>query len=188
MSYLKSYNALVAGAGVVLIDSTPAPGITKTTISSANTGLLNYGFFTSSTTQTNPVANAVNTVTLNTTGPSNGISLIGNSAITVANAGTYTKLFTLQLDKTTGGNNTVSIWLRLNGIDVAGSRQEVSVSESAKTTFVTGNYTLDITAGSNIKMCWSSSNTSVRILQLPTATTPTRPTGASVKITLTRIS
>lgn len=154
----------------------------------AGTGLLNYGFFTDNTTQTNPVASAVNVATFNTTGPANGISVVGGTAITVVNAGTYTKLFTTIIDKTAGGTSTISIWLRLNGVDVVGSRQDLTLTNTLPLVFTSGNFTLDIPAGGNLQLCWSSADTTVTLDTLPAAVTPTRPTGNSVKLTLTRIS
>lgn len=155
---------------------------------SAQLGLLNYGFVTSTTTQTNPVANAINIVTFSTLGPANGVSIVGGNAITVVNAGTYTKLFTVIVDKTSGGTSAISIWLRLNGVDVAGSRQDLDLTNTLPLVFTSGNYTLNIPAGGNIQLCWSSSDTTVTLQALPAAATPTRPTGDSAKITLTRIS
>ena len=155
---------------------------------SASLGLLNYGFFTDSTTQTNPVASAVNLATFNVTGPANGVSVVGGTAITVANAGTYTKMFTLIVSKTSGGTTDISIWLRLNGVDVVGSRQDLEPTNTLALIFASGNFTLDIPAGGNIQLCWSSIDTTVALTALPAAVTPTRPTGNSVKMTLTRIS
>lgn len=154
---------------------------------SASTGLLNYGFF-SNGTQTNPVANAVNLMTFSVTGPANGISVVGGNALTVVNAGTYTKTFTLNVNKTSGGTSSVSIWLRLNGVDVPGSRQDLELINTLATIFVSGNFTLNIPAGGNIQLCWSSADTTVSILALPAAVNPIRPTGFSAKITMTRIS
>ena len=155
---------------------------------SASLGLLNYGFFTDSTTQTNPVASAVNLATFNVTGPANGVSVVGGTAITVANAGTYTKMFTLIVSKTSGGTTDISIWLRLNGVDVVGSRQDLELTNTLALIFASGNFTLDIPAGGNIQLCWSSIDTTVALTALPAAVTPTRPTGNSAKMTLTRIS
>lgn len=153
----------------------------------AGAGLLNYGFFTNGT-QTNPVASAVNIATLNNTGPANGISIVGGNQITVVNAGTYTKTFTAIVDKTAGGTSNISIWLRYNGVDVVGSRQDLNLINTLPLIFVSGNFTLDMAAGSNIQLCWSSADTTVSLQALPAAVTPTRPTGASLKITVTRIS
>jgi hypothetical protein len=154
---------------------------------SGSTGLLNYGFFTDGT-QTNPVANAINLVTFSVTGPNNGVSISGGNAITVVNAGTYTKMFTTIISKTSGGTSSISIWLRLDGVDIVGSRQDLDLTNTLAQIFTSGNYTLDMLAGSNIQMCWSSADTTVVLSALPAAVGPIRPTGDSVKVTLTRIS
>ena len=153
----------------------------------ASTGLLNYGFFTDGT-QTNPVANAINLVTFTGIGPTNGISVVGGNAITVVNAGTYTKMFTLSVNKTSGGASTISIWLRLNGVDVVGSCQDLILTGALDTIFVSGNFTLNIPAGGNIQICWSSADITMQLLAIPARITPIRPTGDSSKVTLTRIS
>lgn len=175
---LTEYGIVKVGAGLSVTDGTI----------SATLGLLNYGFFTSSATQTNPVASAINIATFNVTGPANGISVVGGTAITVVNAGTYTKLFTMIVSKTSGGTTDISVWLRLNGVDVVGSRQDLELINTLALIFTSGNFTLDIPAGGNIQLCWSSADTTVALTALPAAVTPTRPTGNSVKITLTRIS
>ena len=154
---------------------------------SGSTGLLNYGFFTDGT-QTNPVASAVNLVTFSGTGPTHGISVVGGNAITVVNAGTYTKMFTLSVNKTSAGASTISIWLRLNGVDVVGSCQDLILTGALDTIFVSGNFTLNIPAGGNIQICWSSADITMQLLAIPARITPIRPTGDSSKVTLTRIS
>lgn len=178
LATLTDFGAMKVGTGLSVTDGTV----------SATLGLLNYGFFTSTAGQTNPVASAVNLVTYNNTGPANGVSVTGGNALTVVNAGTYTKMFTLEVAKTAGGTSVISIWLRVNGVDVPGSRQDLDLINTLSTIFISGNFTLNIPAGGNIQMCWSSADTTVAILALPAAVTPTRPSGDSVKVTLTRIS
>lgn len=171
------YGIVKVGTGLSVTDG----------VVSASTGILNYGFF-SNGTQTNPVANAVNLTTFSVTGPANGISVVGGNALTVVNAGTYTKMFTANVSKTSGGTSSISIWLRLNGVDVVGSRQDLELTNTLATIFVSGNFTLNIPSGGNVQLCWSSADTTVSLLALPAAVTPTRPTGFSVKVTLTKIS
>ena len=183
MSY-KTPIASTSDFGIVKVGS----GLSVTDgVISASTGILNYGFFTNGT-QTNPVANAINTLTLSNTGPTNGVSVVGGTAITVVNAGIYTQLFTLTVSKTAGGTSSISIWTRLNGVDVPGSRQDLELINTLAQVFVSGNFTLSIPAGGNIQLCWSSADTTVQLAALPAAINPTRPTGASAKVTLTRIS
>jgi hypothetical protein len=94
----------------------------------------------------------------------------------------------MNVNKTSGGASTISIWLRLNGADIAGSAQDLILTGALDTIFVTGNYTLDIPAGGNVEICWSSADTTMQLLELPARVGPVRPSGASVKVTLTRIS
>lgn len=187
MEYYMSYKAPEATTtnhGVVQVGS----GLSVTNgVISASTGLLNYGFFTDGT-QTNPVASAVNVATYSNSGPINGISVVGGNAITVDNAGVYTLMFTVLIGKTSGGTDTVSFWLRYNGTDIPLSRQDLQLTNTLAQVFASGNFTLTMAAGSNVQLCWSSADTTTALTALPTAITPTRPTGASAKLTLTRIS
>jgi len=163
-------------------------GLTVTAgVVSATLGLLNYGFFTDGT-QINPVASAVNLVTFNLTGPANGISIVAGTQLTVANAGTYNTVFTMNVNKTSAGASTITIWMRLNGVDIVGSTQDLILTGALDTIFVTGNFTLDIPAGGNVELCWSSADTTMQLLALPPRVAPIRPSGSSAKVTLTRIS
>jgi hypothetical protein len=185
MSY-KSPLASTTDYGIVKVGT----GISVTDgVISASTGLLNYGFVTSSTDQLNPVAGDINIVTFDSISPANGITLTGGGTeITVANAGVYTKLFTIIVSKTSGGTSGVTIWLRYNGVDLVGSAQPLQLINTLSQIFVTGNYTLPMAAGSNIQMCWTSNDTTIALAVLPVGTAPVSPTGYSAKVTLTRIS
>jgi hypothetical protein len=165
LASLSEFGTMKVGVGLSVTDG----------VVSATLGLLNYGFFTDSTTQTNPVASAVNLATFNVTGPANGISVVGGTDITVANAGTYSKMFTLIVSKTSGGTTDISVWLRLNGVDVVGSRQDLELTNTLALIFASGNFTLDIPAGGNIQLCWSSIDTTVTLTALPAAVTQRDP-------------
>lgn len=185
MSY-KSPLASTTDFGIVQVGA----GISVTNgVISGSTGLLDYGFVTSTTDQLNPVAGDINIVTFDAVNPANGVSLAGGGTeIVVANAGIYTKLFTVIVSKTSGGTSGVSIWLRYNGVDLPGSAQPLQLINTLSQIFVTGNYTLTMAAGSNIQMCWTSNDTTISLAVLPVGTAPVRPTGYSAKVTLTRIS
>jgi hypothetical protein len=184
-----SYTAPLASAtkyGSVKVGS----GLTATNgiISTVSTGFGDYGFVNSSTAQTNPVANAINIMTFDTLGPANGVSIGGGgNNVTVTRAGVYTKIFTLITTKTSGGNATLSIWLRKNGVDEVGSSQELFLTNVLSVVFVSGNYTLQMNAGDNVQLCWSSPDTTVGFSPLPALINPVRPTGYAAKVTLTRI-
>jgi len=177
LSSTTNYGIVKVGTGISVTNG----------VISGSTGLLNYGFF-SDGTQTNPVASTVNLATFGISGPTNGISVVGGNALTVANAGVYTMWYTLNMNKTSGGTSATSIWLRQNGIDIPGSSQSLDLINTLSTIFVSGNFTTAMVAGDNIQLCWSSADTTVQLLAIPAAVVPIRPSGSSVKITLTRIS
>ena len=150
---------------------------------------LNFGFFYDTTSQTNPVADTVNTATFDTVGSSNQITVVGGTQITPANAGTYNIIFTVSLEKTQAGTPEItSIWLRYNGVDIINSRQDIETPNQIALLFVTGSYTQEMAAGSNIELVWSSPDIDVQLSFLPAAVGPIRPTTPSAKMTLTRIS
>ena len=188
MSYKSPYATTIdwgivrVGTGITVTDGIISTGGTPSPS-------LNYGFFYDTTTQTNPVASDINLVTFNTIGSSNQVTVVGSNAVTVTNAGTYNKVFTVSLEKTNPGAPTIaSIWLRYNGVDIANSRQDIEVPNQTALLFVTGSYTLAMAAGSNIQMCWSSPDIAVQLAFLPATVGPIRPATPSAKITLTRIS
>lgn len=187
MERSMSYNQPLASSaeyGVMKVGT----GLTATDgVVSAGTGLLNYGFF-SNGTQTNPVANQVNIGTFSTIGPNNGVAVIGGNTIRVTNPGVYTVLFTTTMAKTSGGTSSMSIWLRYNGVDVPGSRQDLELINTLSIIFTSGNFTLPMAANSDLQFCWSSADTTVNLSALPAGVNPIRPAGSSLKVTMTRIS
>ena len=184
-----SYNQNIASTtdyGVIKVGT--GLSVTNGTVN-AGTGLLNYGFVTSSTPQTNPVANAINILTYDSLGPANGVSIGGGgNNITVTNAGVYTQIFDLITTKTSGGTATLTIWLRKNGVDIPGSAQELQLTNILSIVFLSGNYTLQLAAGDNIQTCWSSPDITTGFAPLAAQINPVRPTGFAAKVTLTRIS
>ena len=73
-----------------------------------------FGSFYSTVDQASLGANLANKMTYNTTDISNGVSIVSNSRITIANAGIYNIQFSAQLDKTDSGDDVVDIWLCKN--------------------------------------------------------------------------
>lgn len=172
------YGVVKVGSGISVTDGV---------ISASNSGFGNYGFISSSTAQTNPVASAINIVTFDTLGPNNGVTIGGGNSIVVANAGTYTQIFDLITTKTSGGTATLTIWLRKNGVDIPGSAQELQLTNILSIVFLSGNFTLTLAAGDNIQMCWSSPDVTTGFAPLAAQVGPVRPTGFAAKVTVTRI-
>ena len=141
-----------------------------------------YGSFYSSTDQ----SDGVNTPTLlycENTADAAGISMeLGTSSkksrMTFANAGTYNIQFSGQLHNNGGGGagNTVNIWFRLNGSDIANSDTKVTVPSNAPYVVAAWNFIVSVTAGNYVELVFSSDNANIGFdAGLATAISPAIP-------------
>jgi len=154
-----------------------------------------YGAFQDTTDQT-ATANTATVMTFNTTDFANGVSVVSNSKLTVAQAGIYNLQFSAQFQNTDSQLHDVSIWLRQDasgaGVDVAGSTGLLSVPNSHGGinghTIVGWNYYVTLDTNDFVEIWWSTPSTNVTIQAYAAGTSPTRPTTASVVATLTFVS
>jgi hypothetical protein len=131
-------------------------------------GFNNYASFYDTTTQTNPVANTANLVTFNTVAEGYGVALgTPSSRITVPVAGVYNFQFSAQIDKTGGGNATMFIWFRRNGVDLVDSATKITVAGPNAETVAAWNYLITMQAGDYFELVWSSAATTVVLLAEP---------------------
>jgi len=95
-----------------------------------------YGSFSSTQTQSLALAPAVTSITYNTTDLSaGGVRLNGatpTASIYVPGDGTYRVMFSVQLNKTSGGGSTgdVYLWVAVNGTAVPNSATKTAVSNA----------------------------------------------------------
>ena len=153
---------------------------------------LPYGAFQDSTSQT-ATANTATVVKLGTTDVANGVSVVGGSKITVATPGVYNLQFSGQFQNTDNASHDVSIWIRINGIDVVGSNSIVGMSPRYSAgnyfhTIAAWNYFITMQATDYVELWWSTDNTGVSLQAYAAGTGPTRPTTASVIATLGFVS
>lgn len=154
-----------------------------------------YGAFQDFTDQT-ATANTATVMTFNTTDFSNGVSVVSNSKITVAQAGIYNLQFSAQFQNTDTQLQDVSIWIRQDasgaGIDVPGSAGLVSVPNTHGGvdghTIAAWNYFVSLNANDFVELWWSTTSNLVSIQTYAAGTSPTRPTTASVIATMTFVS
>lgn len=137
--------------------------------------------------QTNAGATSVNKMTYNTTDFSNGVSIVSNSRITMANAGIYNIQFSAQFDKTDSGDDTVQIWLCKNGSNIANTNTEMTLVGNNGKHVAAWNFFVNAAAGDYFEICWHSSDTEVFINYIAAATTPTRPAIPSVILTVNKV-
>lgn len=144
------------------------------------------GSFYDTTIQPNPVANEPNAMTFDTTKISDGVSIVGDSQITIANAGRYNIQFSAQIDKTDSGVDYIDIWLRKNGTDVDWSNTRVEADKNDAKVVAAWNWVEQVSAGDYYEIMWSSADTALRLFAQTGLTAPTRPSIPSVILTVTQ--
>ena len=184
---------LLAGPNITL---SPTNGLGQVTITSTggggvygNTATGSYGSFYDTTTQTNPVANVIRSMSFNSTDITNGVTISGSVSpfdtyIKTENAGVYDIQFSAQLDKTSTGNtSTTLIWIRKNGIDLAETNTAIELSQNGKGV-AAWNWFVNAAANDYFQIMWSSDRTDVQL----TATTPAiGPAVPSIIATVNRV-
>jgi hypothetical protein len=147
-----------------------------------------YGSFYSTADQTNAGATSVNKMTLNSTDISNGVSIVSNSRITIANAGVYNIQFSAQLDKTDSGDDKVEIWLCKNGNPIANSNTETTLVGNNGKHVAAWNWFVQAAAGDYYEICWNAADTSLFLNSVVAASNPTRPAIPSVILTVNQVA
>lgn len=138
-------------------------------------------------------------VTLDTDEYPDGISIASSSHIVFAQPGIYNITYSIQLKNTNNDLETVDIWLRYNGTDIANSNTRFAVPARKSTgdpsylVAVTPIMVDVTTANHYIQLMWRTSSTLVTIEQLPAVTaspgvTPAIPATPSVIVGVTFIS
>jgi hypothetical protein len=182
---------------VLLADSTTATGLkwgTNTTPPASGY----YGAFQDNVTQTAVASNVGYAMILRTVDLSNGITVVTNGTnltrITFANTGIYNLQFSSQFQNTDNAEHDVTIWLRLNGTDVAGSAGFVQVPKRKSAgvgneghVVVSWNYLLSVVAGQYYELMWSTTDHTHITMQFYAGGSPP-PSAASVILTVTQQS
>jgi hypothetical protein len=157
-------------------------------ISAANaTGVpLYYGSFYDTTTQTT-TGGEQKAMTLNNTILSNGISVVNNSQIKVANAGIYNLQFSAQILKTQGGMvETMYIYLRKNGINIPDSNTAISLANNSTYIVASWNFVESLNANQYLELMWYTTDQHIQIQRItnPIAGLPNIP---SLIVTMNRV-
>lgn len=172
-------------------------GVTGATGPTGATGaggaLGNYGNFFDSTDQPFLTVGTAQVVRINTNAGSSGMSLSGTGRIVIANPGTYTMIYSIQLQNTDNAIHYADIWLKYNGSDYPDSTTRFYIPARKNATeygytVATVNYVGTSTApGDYVELWWHADSTLVSIEYLPAGTSPTHPATPSVITTLTQV-
>jgi hypothetical protein len=152
-----------------------------------------YGSFYDKTIQTALVANTAYAIKLNSTDntATNGFAIgtdgLGNPTLIKASAaGVYNIAFSAQLRRTSGGSSeTVDFWFKRDGVDVAWSNTSVTVQANAGLLVAAWNFFVQMDAGTEVQLMWSTTATSINIQAAPAASP--HPETPSVILTVNRV-
>ena len=148
---------------------------------------LYLGAFYSSLTQTNPIANVARQMTFDGAESfNNGITIVSNSRITIANNGIYNIQFSAQIDKTDSGTDDIDIWLSKNNVNLAYTNTQLTLQPQSAKQVAAWNWIVQATAGDYFEINWSSIDTGMRLLAVGTQIDPARPAVPSVILSVTQ--
>ena len=154
-----------------------------------------YGAFSDYLDQT-ATANTATAMLFRTTDFVNGVSVVNDTKLTVAQAGIYNLQWSAQFNNTDTQEHDVSVWLRQDGpgagIDIPGSAGLISVPKVHGGfdghTIIGWNYYVSLQAGEFVELWWSTPDALVSIQHIPASTGPIRPSTASTVATLSFVS
>lgn len=131
-------------------------------------------------------------INYDTTIYSNNVSIASDSQITFANAGLYNIQFSLQLLNYTSAEDNVTVWLRLNGIDVVQSASVEQVNSKHGTSpgarILALNIFQQVVAGQYVELYWASDTGNTVLASFPAGVNPTHPVSPAVILTVTQVA
>lgn len=142
------------------------------------------GSFYDTTTQGNGSTTTAQTISLNSTAISVGVSVVSSDRITFKYAGMYDVAFSAQFDKSTGSAADIDLWIAVNGTDVPWSNTRVTIQGSSAKVVAAWDWVVHAHDGDYVQLKWFSSNADVRIAAFTGLTSPTRPSIPSVIVTV----
>jgi hypothetical protein len=118
---------------------------------------------------------------------SNGVSIVSSSRITFTYAGVYNLQFSAQFVKSNSSTDTVTIWARINGVDVADSAGLVTVSGNGQKSLPAWNYVFKLAASDYVQLYWSSTDANMALTTIASSSSPTKPESPSAIVTATQV-
>jgi hypothetical protein len=178
--------------GAELIPMVQSGANVKATLDSLRAFDNAYGGFSDGTDQTGNVS-AGTVVTMNTTDVADGVTLVGGSNMTVPSDGIYSLQFSIQFKNTTNAQEDATVWLRVNGVDLANSATQYTVP-ARKSAGIFGynvaslTFMLDLNANDYVQIVWLPTNVGVTVEHLPASVSPAYPAIPSVIATMMQVA
>lgn len=151
-----------------------------------------YGGFSDSTDQTGNVSTGV-AMSFNTVDVSDGITLASGSRITVPSTGKYSLQFSAQYKNTDNAQHDATVWLRINGTDLANSATQYTIpARKSASIFGYGvaslTFLLDLNANDYVEIYWIPTAAAVTLEHLPASITPAYPAIPSVIASMVQVA
>lgn len=129
-------------------------------------GFGSYGSYYSTLTQSVLTNNQIAPVTYDSIDFQNGISIVNNSQITMEKPGKYNIAFSFEFLNSGGGSGeSVNIWLRKNGQDVAWSNTKIVVNTNDKEVIAAWNFFVEANTGDSWQIMWSPDNHNIEMVR-----------------------
>lgn len=147
-----------------------------------------FGSFYQETTQSGFTQDTIYALSASSVADSVGISVVNDSQFTVASGGTFNLQFSAQLQKLQGGSQeTITIWIRINGIDVPWSSTNISFANNNVLSVASWNFVVILNAEDNVQLMLSTTDSEIILYGQPETTGPVRPGIPSLIITMLQI-
>jgi len=135
------------------------------------------------------------TVNISQTRASAALTLTANSKITVNDSGIYNLQWSGQFQNINNAQHDITVWTRLNGVDIPGSTGLVSVPARKSAGagneghVVAGwNQFIQMDAADYVELWWSTDSTNVTMETYAAGVSPTRPTTPSIAVSISFVS
>ena len=152
--YIQSGSTLPSATGSSILTWNPTTGqVSQSPIATLISSSFSVGAFNSTITQSGSAA-VSQSMTFNNTDISNGVSIVSNSQITLANSGTYNIQFSAQLLASTGAD-TIWIWLKKNGTNVSNTATKL-VLKNNEASVAAWNFVVPAAASDYFELVWQS--------------------------------
>lgn len=129
------------------------------------------GLFFSTSDQTLAATNTRYDVTFNQTYLSSNISVVDSSKITCAVGGIYNFQFSAQAKSNSSSAKQIFLLINRDGTDIGYTTRQNTLSGSDQHMSINWNFSIDVSAGSYIKLRWAADSTDIT-LEASTAATP----------------
>ena len=176
-------NAVIIVAAVLSVSATDGRVMVRTTVPVG----LSYATFYSTIDQTLAAANTPYSVTYNTAGAANKVSLVSGTSLKVDQAGLYTVNVKLQVTSSNAASSTVYAWLAKNGIDIADSRADFTIKANGDTKLISYTYQISLLINDYIDIKWAGDTTSLRLDAIPATAFAPAASSATVFLTQTQL-